>query len=476
MSPAPHLDPLGNPVSPGEPATLAAIDAFVRGFLGYRPEIADILAAAEAEPTHALAQAYAGLLHLLSETGSIPEPARIAHARADAARTTATPREACAIDALSAWLAGDIPACQAACRRALALAPRDLAMLKLHQYHDFNRGQFLSMLRAALDVADANTDQPAWWGMAAFAYEQCHLMDDAERAARHALSLDPAEPWAQHALAHCLLTTGRIDDGIAFLEAASPGWASLTSFMDTHHWWHLALFYIARGRFADALAAYDHHAWARERTFSQDQIGAVSLLARLECAGIDVTPRWDDLGTHLAARATDTDQPFLSLQYLYGLARARRPEAHTLLAAITRRAETAPADLHTAWAEITLPAARALFAHATGDHATTVTLLGPALARLDTIGGSHAQRDLFEQLFLDALLQAGHDSRAQQILEHRRQSDPTDVPINRALAALYTRAALPGPAAAAVARVTQGLRPCTPAGGSAPCTRDQSSP
>ncbi|NVN32054.1 tetratricopeptide repeat protein, partial [Endobacter medicaginis] len=99
MSPAPHLDPLGNPVSPGEPATLAAIDAFVRGFLGYRPEIADILAAAEAEPTHALAQAYAGLLHLLSETGSIPEPARIAHARADAARTTATPREACAIDA-----------------------------------------------------------------------------------------------------------------------------------------------------------------------------------------------------------------------------------------------------------------------------------------------------------------------------------------------------------------------------------------
>ena len=456
MSQAPHHDPLGNPVSPGAPVTLAAIDGFVRGFLGYRPEIADILAAAEADPTHALAQAYAGLLHLLSETGTIPDAARLAHARAEAARTTATPRERCAIDALAAWLAGDIPACQAACRAALALAPRDLAMLKLHQYHDFNRGQFLSMLRAALSVADANADEPAWWGMAAFGYEQCHLMDEAEAAARHALARDPAEPWAQHALAHCLLTTGRVDDGIAFLEAASPGWAGLTSFMDTHHWWHLALFYIARGRFTDALAAYDHHAWARERAFSQDQIGAVSLLARLECAGIDVAPRWEELGTHLAARATDTDQPFLSLQYLYGLARAGRPEAGTLLAAIARRAETAPADLRIAWAEIALPAARALAAHAGGDHATAIDLLGPALGRLETIGGSHAQRDLFEQLLLDALLRAGEDARAQQILERRRQPDPIDVPINRALAALYARAGLDSLAAAAAARAAQG--------------------
>ena len=55
--------------------------------------------------------------------------------------------------------------------------------------------------------------------------------------------------------------------------------------MYTHNWWHLALFYISEGRFAEALAVYDRHVWARDRSYSQDQIGAVSLLARLELAG-----------------------------------------------------------------------------------------------------------------------------------------------------------------------------------------------
>ena len=56
-------------------------------------------------------------------------------------------------------------------------------------------------------------------------------------------------------------------------------------------------------------------------------MGAVSLLARLEIAGIDIGRRWQDLADYLAARAEDTVQPFLTLQYLYGLARAGRPEA-----------------------------------------------------------------------------------------------------------------------------------------------------
>ena len=55
----------------------------------------------------------------------------------------------------------------------------------------------------------------------------------------------------------------------------------------------------------------------------------MSLLARLELRGVDVGGRWQDLGAHLASRADDTLQPFLTMQYLYGLARAGRPEAET---------------------------------------------------------------------------------------------------------------------------------------------------
>jgi len=59
------------------------------------------------------------------------------------------------------------------------------------------------------------------------------------------------------------------------------------------------------------------------------------------------------------------------------------------------------------------------------------------------IGGSHAQRDLFEQILLDALVRAGRAGRAQQMLELRRAADPDGVPVNTALAGVYARLGLP---------------------------------
>jgi hypothetical protein len=80
------------------------------------------------------------------------------------------------------------------------------------------------MLRAASSVAGANADVAYWHGMMAFAYEQCHLLDEAEASARRALSLRRKEPWAQHALAHVMLTQGRIDEGVGSSKAcATPG-------------------------------------------------------------------------------------------------------------------------------------------------------------------------------------------------------------------------------------------------------------
>jgi hypothetical protein len=53
------------------------------------------------------------------------------------------------------------------------------------------------------------------------------------------------------------------------------------------------------------------------------------------------------------------------------------------------------------------------------------------------IGGSHAQRDLFGQLLLDAHFRSGNLVAAQQMLEHRRSFDPDGVPLNRMLAKVY---------------------------------------
>ena len=135
-----------------------------------------------------------------------------------------------------------------------------------------------------------------------------------------------------------MLTRGRVDEGARFLEGIAGTWTGLNSFMLTHLWWHLALFKLEPGPVRRRARYLRSPLLGRRQGYSQDQIGAVSLLARMEIAGIDVGGRWQELGNHLAARARDTVLPFLTVQYLYGLARARRAEADSLLDAVRRAA------------------------------------------------------------------------------------------------------------------------------------------
>lgn len=435
-------DYLSNPVGAQGDATLRGIDDFIEGYLAYETRAERILAAADAEPESCLANAYSGMLWMLLEA---PEGARHAArylAAAERAAPQVTRREQLNAAVLRAWVDDDMARTLRLCDQVTDEFPRDLVMVKTHQYLEFNRGNAPEMLRVALKTAAPNADVPYMHGMTAFAYEQCHLLDEAESEARTALEMRRKEPWAQHALAHVFLTRGRIDEGARFLEQMADSWTGLNSFMVTHLWWHLALFYLAQGRDRQILDLYDRHCWGIAKDYSQDQIGAVSLLARCEIAGIDVGPRWQDLGHHLAARAQDTLLPFLTLQYLYGLARAGLPEADLLLEAVRRRATSAPAFSRSVWQEVALPAGEGLHAYARGDHAGAWRHLAAAVPRMAEAGGSHAQRDLFEQFLLDAAIKSGRMAAAQQMLELRRHADPNGVPVNRALAALYAKLGL----------------------------------
>jgi len=442
-------DSLGNLVT-GDADALVAINGFVEGFLAYEQQAADILGAAERHPGNCLINAYGGLLWMLLESPDAPVRAGKYLQRALAVSAGATRREQLIVQVLRAWIRDDIPLTLQLCDDIAAAFPRDLPIVKLNQYLNFNIGDFPRMLRAGEAVFEANRDVAHMHGMMAFAYEQCHLLEEAEAAAREALRLKRKEPWAQHALAHVMLTQGRIDEGAAFMEGVQDTWVCLNSFMITHLWWHLALFYLSQGRFDAVLAIYDDHAWGVAKDYSQDQVGAVSLLARIELAGVPVGDRWDDVADHLAERGPDTTQPFLTAQYLYGLARAGRPQAEALMAAVRRRTGRT-------WREVATPLCEGLLAHAQGDYAAAGAGLTAALPGLLTIGGSHAQRDLFEQLRLDAMLRGGEWSMAQQLLEQRRAGDRDGVPVNRALAEVYTALDLPKEAAKARARADRTL-------------------
>jgi tetratricopeptide (TPR) repeat protein len=432
-------DALGNEVSSAASATLQGIDDFVTGFLSYEKKASNIVAAADADPESVAANFYAGFLWMFLEAETAPQMAAQYLARARAVASAANARERMLMAQLERWIAGDIPAVQAIGDEIIAQFPRDLASMKLHQYFSFNRGDAKNMLRVAKAVEAENADNPHLHGMLAFAYEQSHDLAAAERAARQALKLKTKEPWAQHALAHVMLGTGRVAEGVAFLGEAQKTWVDLNSFMYTHNWWHKALFHISQGDNQAVFDAYDQHVWGIEPDYSQDQVGAVSLLARMEVAGMDVGTRWEDVARHMQGRARDTVQPFLTLQYLYGLARAERAEADVLLQAVEEKAASSTAFDRVVWQEVALPAARGVLAHARGDYANAAKYLGVANPRMTEIGGSHAQRDLFGQLLLDTHLKLGNWQIARKMLEMRRTWDPDGVPVNKALALVNER-------------------------------------
>ena len=434
MNAAVHAqDPFGNAITLQHEASAAAVAAFVGGFLGYRPSILAILPAAETD--HSLTvQACAAVLWMFSESPAGPPKARGHLARAAAAALPATERERQFAAAVAHWVAGDIGAALAQHEALAQQHPRDLAAIKLGQYHAFNLGDAPTMLRLALHALPAAQQVASLHGLLAFGYEQCHRLSQAEDHARTALAMQPAEPWAQHALAHVMLTDGRLAEGAHFMRQASGQWAGLTSFMRCHNWWHLALFQIELGDDAAALALYDQQVWGVEKSYSQDQVGAVSLLARLELAGLDVGGRWHELGGWLAVRTADQVQPFLDLQYLYGLARAGRPEADVLLANIAAFAPQAPPASRQAWMQVAVPAARGLVAHARGQWMAAAEEMEAALPRLIGIGGSHAQRDLFEQIYIDALQRSGQFGAVLNLLQPRLNAQPQSARLRRRLA------------------------------------------
>jgi len=139
--------------------------------------------------------------------------------------------------------------------------------------------------------------------------------------------------------------------------------------MLTHNWWHVALYLIDRGDTAQALALYDERVWGVWKEYSQDQIGAVALLARLELRGVDVGARWGELAGFLKARVNESVWPFNDLHYLYGLARAGETDAaHAKLARLQADAHQVDPYIRRTWREVTVPAARGLVAAAEVRH------------------------------------------------------------------------------------------------------------
>ncbi|MCF4967369.1 tetratricopeptide repeat protein [Nostoc sp. CMAA1605] len=386
---------------------IAAINSFSDQMLAYGKDAETaILEAIAADPTCALAHAYAAAYYLTQENRKAWQQALPYLQTAQQNCAKITKREYLYVQAISAWANQEIDVAIALHEQITDQFPRDLISVQQGQYHYFYTGDKDKLCKIAQKVLPSNPENHYLYGMVAFGLEQCHQLNAAEKIARQAIALNRYDAWAHHAIAHVMETQGRVDEGIAWMENFADTWENCNSMLYTHNWWHIALYYLDLKNYQKVLQLYDQHIWQRANKQSpKDQVGAISLLLRLELRGVNVGDRWQGISPYLYSRIDEHALPFQDLHYVYALTRAGHDDwVHQMLVSMQHHTFSINPFLRRSWLEVAIPAARGMFAHAKGDFRTTIAELQPVLSRLHEIGGSHAQRVLFRQIYQDAVL------------------------------------------------------------------------
>jgi tetratricopeptide (TPR) repeat protein len=399
------------------PEAGAAFDQTVLGYLKYKVDASEHLKRTlAADPEFALAHCLKGYFAmLLYNQASVPravEAVRVAHAHS----AHATPRERAHVDALEAWVAGDLDRMIAVWEQILAEHPTDVLALRLAHFNNFWLGRPREMAASVERVLPQwDRELPCYGTLLscrAFALEECGDYAGAEPAGRAAVEIDPADVWGTHAVAHIMEMQGRHQEGIAWLDQLERHWVGGNNLLH-HLWWHRALFHLERGEHADVLALYDRRFRDLASPLTQmqpdlyiDVQNAASMLFRLERRGVDVGARWNEIADKAEARIGDCLSGFTLPHWMMALAATGRDEAAARMLEAMRGFANKSTTMATIVGEISVPICEAVLAHRRGEPARAVALMRPVLAQMHRLGGSHAQQDVLEQLFLDAAIKA----------------------------------------------------------------------
>ena len=408
-----------------------AVDAFDRAtqsYLKYRTDAGRHLAAAlKADPNFALGHVLRGYFNMLAynKTNAQGAVEALADARQHAKRTTT--REAAHIEALARWIDGDLERMLDVWEGIIAEHPHDVLAFRLHHFNAFWLG------RAAIMQAEVERVFPHWsaelpgWGMIlscrCFAHEEAGNYTLAEGAGRMAIEVDPGDLWGAHAIAHVLEMQGRRSEGIDWLKRLEPNWEGANN-IKHHLFWHRAMFHLERRELAEVLSLYDHGFRDLHSPLTLaipdmyiDVQNAASMLFRLERQGVDVGDRWVELADRAEARIGDCLSAFTLPHWMMALGATGRWEAAQRMLEGMRAFARGNGTIERLVGRVALPLCQAVLAHRQGKHAEALRLLRPVIGDLFLLGGSHAQQDVLEQLFLDAALKADSSEDVRLVLE-----------------------------------------------------------
>jgi hypothetical protein len=383
-------------------------------------------AAIAEDPDFALAHVARARVHQINMEGAA---ARAEAATARQLAATASRRELQHVDIVASVVEGQGRQALQAAEQHLAEFPRDALILAqllgAFGLYAFSGRPDHDAARLSICERYASDYGNDWWFLTYLGWSRTEAGDvvTGRDITERAYWMKPANASAAHALSHALFEQGDAAESRTFLSGWLPA-HDRVSFLQGHLAWHLALTALEDGDADGAFEIYERHIRPQGRPYPPINVltDTASLLWRLSLAGrTGLESHWHEVAAYSDKFFPKAGAHFADVHHALAAATTNNGTLQPRLAEMEARL----AEGKLAPGASTIGLCRGIQAFASGDHDGAVRILEPLMPELVRIGGSHAQRELWEDTFIVACLRAGHGEKATKLIAERLHRRPS---------------------------------------------------
>eukprot|EP01119_Soliformovum_irregulare_P019238 TRINITY_DN6044_c0_g1_i1.p1 TRINITY_DN6044_c0_g1~~TRINITY_DN6044_c0_g1_i1.p1 ORF type:complete len:468 (+),score=109.09 TRINITY_DN6044_c0_g1_i1:298-1701(+) len=345
-----------------------------------------------------------------------------------------TRREIMHVDAFRRVVDGDFDGGASVWEEILELHPGDLMAIKfLHDIYFYmgKSEEIRSTMKQILKIWKKEyPNDPGLaniMGMYAFGLEETNHYEKAEKMGRAAVEKHPGDAWAIHAVAHVLEEQTKIQEGIEWLDETNSGWKDCG--LSRHNHWHRGVYYLDLMQYDRVLDIFDAEVWSHPSSSTWSLIDASSLLYRCQIAGMDVKDRWASVVEHWMPHIDDHVLAFNDIHMMLSLMGSGNFQLGELLLEkmeeySCRHSQRSQAKIIS---DLGIPISESAISFSNGKFSKVIQRLVPIRSEFSNLGGSRAQRDIFDRLLIASAIRSDQledHMMAMQVLEQRLECRP----------------------------------------------------
>jgi tetratricopeptide (TPR) repeat protein len=358
----------------------------------------------------------------------------VTQARAEAAlarqlAATASERERRHVEIMASVIEGQPRAALTGAEQHLEEFPRDALVLSLllgaFGLYAFSGRADHDAARVAICERHAGRYGEDWWFLTylGWSHTEAGNVGAGRTLTEQAIALRLENGNAAHALSHALFEQGDPEAGRRFLSGWLPAHEH-ASYLHGHLSWHVALTALEAGDLDGALAIYQQQIRPAGAPYPPLNVftDCASLLWRLSLAGkTGLEPHWQEVAAYGDRFFPQAGAHFADVHYALVAAATGSGVLATRLAQM----ESRDADGNLAPGSSAIGLCRGTQAFTEGDHDGAIRILEPLMPAVVRIGGSHAQRELWEDTLIVAYLRAGRRDQAVKMISDRLRRRPS---------------------------------------------------